>query len=95
MFALQAAGVPAGACQRNDDKMERDPQLAARDFYRSAPHDELGEHRFEGYPVTFSGARWRMERGAPLVGQDTAAVLLDLLGFTSEERAEMMAEAAV
>ena len=53
MYALQGAGVPAGACQRYDDKLDRDPQHAAREFYRTAPHDVLGEHRYEGYPVTF------------------------------------------
>ena len=95
MFALQAAGVPAGTCQRYDDKLERDPQLAARDFYRTAPHGQLGEHRFEGYPITFSRARWRMDHGAPLVGEHTAEVLMDLLGFSSEELAQMIGEAAV
>ena len=70
MLALQARGVPAGLCQRSDDKMERDPQLAARDFYRTATHPELGEHRFEGYPVRFSNARWRLDGGAPLFGGD-------------------------
>ncbi len=95
MYALQGAGVPAGACQRYDDKLDRDPQHAAREFYRTAPHDVLGEHRYEGYPVTFSGARWRMDHGAPLVGEHTAEVLMDLLGFSSEELAEMIGEAAV
>jgi benzylsuccinate CoA-transferase BbsF subunit len=95
MYALQAAGVPAGACQRYDDKLERDPQHAAREFYRTAPHEVLGEHRFEGYPVRFSNARWRMDHGAPLVSEHTAEVLMDLLGFTSEELAEMIGEAAV
>jgi crotonobetainyl-CoA:carnitine CoA-transferase CaiB-like acyl-CoA transferase len=95
MYALQARGVPAGVCQRTDDKMERDPQLRARGFYRSAPHTEMGEHRFEGLPVTFSAARWRMERGAPCVGEDTFEVLTTLLGYSPEEVVAMQSEAAV
>ena len=68
MIELQSRGVPAGVCQRTDDKQERDPQLAERGFYPTAPHEELGEHRYEGLPMQFSGARWRMDRGAPLLG---------------------------
>jgi crotonobetainyl-CoA:carnitine CoA-transferase CaiB-like acyl-CoA transferase len=95
MYALQEQGVPAGVCQRTDDKMVRDEQLAEREFYREAPHAEIGVHKYEGYPVSFSGARWRMDRGAPLLGEDTMAVLTDLLGYTHEEVAQMMSELAV
>lgn len=95
MYALQSRGVAAGMCQRTDDKMERDEQLASREFYRSAPHGELGEHRYEGYPAQFSDARWRMVRGAPMVSEDSMEVLTDLLGYSADEVAEMMAELAV
>ena len=95
MVDLQERGVPAGVCQRTDDKMERDPQLQARGFYRSAPHAELGEHRFEGLPMQFSGARWRIERGAPLVGEHTHDVLTRLLGYSESDLAAMAVEAAV
>ncbi len=94
MYALQARGVAAGLCQRTDDKMEHDEQLAARGFYPTAPHDELGEHRYEGYPAQFSDARWRMVRGAPLLGGDNMEVLSEL-GYTPEEIGQMMAELAV
>ncbi|MDA1004592.1 MAG: CoA transferase [Chloroflexi bacterium] len=92
---LQARGVLAGVCQTIEDRMERDPQLAARGFYRSAPHPAFGEHRFEGLPITFSGARWRIDRGAPLVGEHTRDVLRDVLGYADAEIDAMQAEAAV
>ncbi len=95
MLALQARGVPAGLCQRSDDKMERDPQLAARDFYPTATHPVLGEHRFEGYPVHFSNARWRLDGGAPLFGGDNHDVLTRLLGYSDDEVATLLAEAAI
>jgi len=94
MYALQARGVAAGLCQRTDDKMEHDEQLASRGFYPTAPHDELGEHRYEGYPAQFSDARWRMVRGAPLVGGDNMEVLTEL-GYTPEEIGQLMAELAI
>jgi crotonobetainyl-CoA:carnitine CoA-transferase CaiB-like acyl-CoA transferase len=45
--------------------------------------------------VSFSAARWRMDRGAPLLGEDTMAVLTELLGYSHEEVAQMMSELAV
>ncbi len=95
MIALQEAGVPAGVCQRTDDKQERDPQLTERGFYPTAPHEELGEHRFEGLPMQFSGARWRMDSGAPLFGEHNYAILTDLLGYDEEEFASMVSELAI
>ena len=95
MYALQDVGVPAGVCQRTDDKMLRDDQLAERGFYQEAPHSEMGILPYEGYPVTFSKARWRMERGAPMLGEDTMDVLTELLGYSADEVASMMAELAV
>ena len=95
MIELQSRGVPAGVCQRTDDKQERDPQLAERGFYPTAPHEELGEHRFEGLPMQFSGARWRVDRGAPLLGEHNHAVLTELLGYDDEEFAAMLAELAI
>ena len=77
------------------DKMERDPQLAARDFYPTATHPVLGEHRFEGYPVHFSNARWRLDGGAPLFGGDNHDVLTRLLGYSDDEVATLLAEAAI
>ena len=95
MYALQARGVPAGAAQNIADKMERDPQLRDRGFYRTAPHAELGVHRFEGFPARFSRGRWRLDRGAPAYGEDTFEVLRDLLGFSEEEIGRMQSELAV
>lgn len=95
MYLLQASGVPAGVAQHQRDKMEHDPQLEARRFYRTASHPELGEHRFDGLPVRFSRSDWRIDRGAPLLGEHTHEVLTQLLGYSEDEVAEMAAELAV
>jgi benzylsuccinate CoA-transferase BbsF subunit len=95
MYALQQRGVPAGVCQTMEDRMERDPQLADRGYYRTAPHGELGDHRFEGMPMRFSAARWRMDRGAPLLGEDNERVLTGLLSYSAEEMAQLAAEMAI
>ena len=95
MYLLQARGVAAGTTQNARDKMEFDPQLAARGFYASAPHTELGVHRFEGLPMRFSDARWEIKRGAPCLGEDVMDVLTRVLGYSEAEAADLVAEAAV
>ena len=95
MYVLQAEAVPAGAVQHSEDKMEHDPQLAARGFYPWAPSPELGDHRFEGLPFAFSQQRWEVRRSAPLLGEHTDEVLRNVLGCTPEEIAELRSEAAV
>ncbi len=95
MEALQARGVPAGVVQTMEDRMERDPQLADRGFYPVASHPELGDHRFEGVPMRFSGARWRLDRGAPLLSEHTREVATRILGYGEDEFDELVAEGAV
>ena len=95
MEALQARGVPAGVVQTMEDRMERDPQLAARGFYPVASHPELGDHRFEGLPMRFSNARWRVDRGAPLLSEHTREVATEVLGYSEAEFEQLRAEGAV
>ncbi len=95
MEALQARGVPAGVVQTMEDRMERDPQLADRGFYPVASHPELGDHRFEGVPMRFSGARWRLDRGAPLLSEHSRHVATVILGYGEDEFDELVAQGAV
>ena len=95
MYLLQARGVPAGAAQTTEDKLEHDPQHRAREFYPVAPHPFLGDRRFEGLPMRFSRSLWDVRRGAPELGEHTHAVMSELLGYTAEEIAALAAEVAI
>lgn len=95
MYLCQSAGVAAGAVQDIADRMERDPQLAARGFYAEIEHAELGWHRFEGVPVRGTRTRWQLRRPGPLLGEDTRAVLGELLGLSDEEIDELRLEAVL
>jgi crotonobetainyl-CoA:carnitine CoA-transferase CaiB-like acyl-CoA transferase len=95
MYLLQTAGVPAGAAQNQQDKMEFDPQLKARDFYATADHPYLGTRRFEGLPIKFSRSLSNVRRGAPEFGEHTEAVMTELLGYSNDEFAALKAEVAV
>ena len=92
---LVERGVPAGVCQTAEDRLEHDPQLADRGFYPRADHPSLGEHRFEGLPMYFDGERPGVRAAGPDLGGDRESVLRDLLGFTDDEIARMLAEAAI
>ena len=64
---LQRRGVPAGAVQSAQDRLESDPQLAARGLYVELDHTEQGRRLFENVPVRLSATPGRLRRPAPLI----------------------------
>jgi len=96
MDALQAVGVPAGAVQDAADRLERDPQLAARGHFTTMANAEVPPLPLEGVPVHMSATPphtgGRIRRAPPLLGEDTEAVLGELLGLGAGEVAALAAE---
>ena len=99
MDELQAAGVPAGAVQDAADRLERDPQLAARGHFAMLGNEEVAPLPLEGLPVhlgrTPAHTGGLLHRGPPTLGQDTDAVLKDLLGMDEAEIETLRAEGAL
>jgi len=89
MDTLQAAGVPAGVVQDAADRLERDPQLAARGHFTPLGNAEVAPLPLEGVPFRMSATPPKtggfLDRGPPLLGEDTTAVLEDLLGLTADD----------
>ncbi|HXQ44549.1 MAG TPA: CoA transferase [Acidimicrobiales bacterium] len=89
MDRLQAAGVPAGVVQDAADRLERDPQLAARGHFTALSNAEVGPLPLEGVPFRMSATSPRtggfLDRGPPCLGEDTDAVLEDLLAMTPDD----------
>ncbi|HTZ07935.1 MAG TPA: CoA transferase, partial [Acidimicrobiales bacterium] len=96
MELLQGAGVPAGAVQDAADRLERDPQLAARGHFTPLGNAEVDPLPLEGVPFRMSATPphtgGRLRRGPPLLGEDTAAVLRDVLGLDEAAVAALAAE---
>ena len=96
MALLQDAGVPAGAVQDAADRLERDPQLAARGHFTMLGNAEVPAMPLEGVPMHLGRTPARtgglLHRGPPTLGQDTDDVLGDLLAMTGEEIEELRAE---
>ncbi len=89
MDTLQAAGVPAGVVQDAADRLERDPQLAARGHFTPLSNAEVGPLPLEGVPFRMSATApatgGDIDRGPPRLGEDTAAVLGELLGLSTDD----------
>jgi crotonobetainyl-CoA:carnitine CoA-transferase CaiB-like acyl-CoA transferase len=96
MEVLQRGGVPAGVVQDAADRIERDPQLAARGHYTRLGNAEVDELPLEGVPFRMSATPphtgGRLRRGPPCLGEDNEAVLGELLGMSAEDVAALAAD---
>ena len=88
---LDAVDVPVGPVNDVAEVMA-DPHVRARGLVRSFDYPEVGEFKALGLPYKFLG--WdNPEVGAPpLLGEHTAAVLRENLGY-SEDRIEALRKA--
>ena len=96
MELLQRAGVPAGAVQDAADRLERDPQLAARGHYTMLGNAEVDALPLEGVPFRMSATPphtgGRLRRGPPCLGEDNEAVLGEVLGMSADDVAALAAD---
>ena len=90
--ALRAAGVPAAPVQTPAERIDGDPDTAAWGLWPAVEHGAMGRVRVDGLPVHLSRSDWRIERGAPLLGQHNDFVYGELLGLSTDEIAALRAE---
>jgi crotonobetainyl-CoA:carnitine CoA-transferase CaiB-like acyl-CoA transferase len=82
MRILQEAGVPAGAVQTTQEALD-DAHLAG--WFVSVHHPDLGTHRYNGFPWTFSRGTTAVNLPPPRLGEHAAEVLRDELGLAPSE----------
>ena len=82
---LRDAGVPAAAVARPEDRIDHDPSTAAWGLWPEITQTEMGRVRVDGVPVHLSETDWRLERGAPCLGEHNEYVFGELLGLDSSE----------
>lgn len=88
---LQEAGVPAGRIQHAGDLME-DPQLTARDMWRSCDHAVFGARPFDRYPAIWSASTLEPYRPSPAyVGEHNFEVYAEI-GMSETEIAEAIGD---
>ena len=83
MERLQAAGVPAGRVAKNHDVLS-DPHLGARGLFVQLDEPEFGPKRYPGIPIPGNSLDERHWKPASEIGQDSTAVLGELLGYGGE-----------
>jgi crotonobetainyl-CoA:carnitine CoA-transferase CaiB-like acyl-CoA transferase len=92
---LQQAGIPAAVVADNKYLSEEDPHLKARDYFVYRDHPEVGKKQHCGIPWQMSRTETTVRTAAPTIGQHTDEVLIDLLGYGSDEVAKLRAQGAL
>jgi len=90
---LDGAGVPAGPINTYPEALA-DPHALARDMIVDLVHPGAGPIKALGVPVKLSGTPGAVDRPAPLLGQDNAAVLTEL-GYTEAEQRTLKANGVI
>ena len=91
MTALQARGVPAGVVQNAKDLVDDDAQLAHRKHWITLEHKEMGRTLYNAPPIRLSRTPAELSRPAPLLGEHTEEVCMDLLGMSRSRYEELHA----
>ncbi|MEE2665991.1 MAG: CoA transferase [Myxococcota bacterium] len=92
---LQAAGVPAAAVQKPQERIDRDPETARRGLWPTVHHSKMGDVRVDGMPVHLSKTSWAIDTGGPCLGEHTDSVLAELLDLSQPELDELRAEGVI
>lgn len=89
---LLAAGIPAAPIN-TIDRVAQDPHIAgAREMFVEIDHPKAGKLKMTGNQIKLSHHKITTFTPAPLLSQDTAFVLQDLLGMTEAEIAQLAAD---
>lgn len=94
LAALELATVPCAPVNRIDQVFE-DPQVLARGLRVDLPHPQAGTVPGVANPVRFSATPIKYGRAAPLLGEDSDAVLRELLNLDGEAISRLRAAGVV
>jgi crotonobetainyl-CoA:carnitine CoA-transferase CaiB-like acyl-CoA transferase len=86
---LQAAGVPAAVVANGEDLCRRDPQLAARGFFRAVRSPEGSEIVVDGLPFAGDGVGSDVLAPGPLLGEHSEVILREVLAMEPAEIASL------
>lgn len=92
MEAVQARGVPCGVVQTAQDLLDRDEHMRARGYYRYVVHPETGRSAYDGPAMHLSETPGDVIAPAPLMGEHTMDVCERIIGLSTDEIADLMAE---
>lgn len=82
--ALNAVSVPVAPVLHIDEAIE-DPHVIYRGTIIEVEHARAGKVRMPGFPVKMEKTPGVIKRAAPMLGEHTAQVLKEMLGYSDEE----------
>jgi formyl-CoA transferase len=91
---LREAGIPCGPINAVPQVFAH-PQIEARDLALEVEHPTAGPVRLAGIPYKLSGTPAEVQCPAPLLGQHSEEVLVELLGYSAEEVATLREGGAI
>lgn len=94
LVALEKVGVPCGPINTLD-RVFADPQVQHRQLKIELPHPEAGSVKLVSNPIRFDNQALNAETAPPLLGQDTAAVLTELLGLDAAQQMRLKAKCVI
>ena len=97
MALLQSHGVPAGVALSGRDLVYNE-HLNARGFFEWTTHPEgtdIDDKPYPGVGWRFGGSNRGLQRGAPTLGEHNEYVLREILGYSAEKFAEVVASGAL
>ncbi|MCJ7722802.1 MAG: CoA transferase, partial [Anaerolineales bacterium] len=81
---LREAGLPCGLINTIPDVFDT-PQAQARNLVLDIEHPTAGSLRLTGFPYKLSQTPAEVHRPPPLLGEHTEEVLVELLGYSSDD----------
>ncbi len=81
---LQHSGVPCGPINTIPEVFTH-PQADARDLVTEVDHPSAGSVQLLGFPYKLSQTPAQVRRPPPMLGEHTKEVLVELLGYSTEE----------
>ena len=89
---LQDVGVPAGVVQDAEDMLDHDEHLRERGYYVRLDHPETGAAAHDGPVAKLHATPGEVRSPAPLIGEHTYQVATEVLGYTADEVADLVAK---
>ena len=94
LFLHLQPAVAAGPVH-DQTALHEDRQIVHRGYYVTLEHTVQGLIPYDGMQATLSATPGRLSKAAPCVGEDTYDILADVLGYSEDEIADLIATEAV